>query len=127
MENASVILTTSEWQVMEGLWTGPKTLVELVRELDTSVGWAKSTVTAMVRRMEEKGPIAYAQSGRVKVFSAAVSRDAVTAAETDSLLKRACHGSVGLLVNAMVEQESLPQAGIDELHAGLCRVEEERS
>ena len=57
MEHSSVTLSQSEWRVMEALWAGPKTLMELVRELGASAGWAKSTVTTMVRRMEEKGLI----------------------------------------------------------------------
>lgn len=124
MERSS--LSASEWRVMEVLWTGPKTLMELVRELGTSAGWAKSTVTTMVRRMEEKGLITYEQSGRAKVFQPAVSRDAVAAAETDSLLERAYHGSVGLLVNAMAERESLSREDIDELYAVLRKAEEGR-
>lgn len=127
MSNASVTLSASEWRVMEVLWTGPRTLMELVRELGESAGWAKSTVTTMVRRMEEKGLIAYEQSGRAKVFRPAVSREAVAAAETDSLLQRAYHGSVGLLVNALAERESLSQADIDELYAVLRKAEEGRS
>ena len=126
MGSASVTLSASEWRVMEALWTGPKTLMELVRQLGDSAGWAKSTVTTMVRRMEEKGLIAYEQSGRAKVFRAAVSREAVAAAETDSLLKRAYHGSVGLLVNALAERESLTQADIDVLSAVLRKAEEGR-
>ena len=124
MERSS--LSASEWRVMEVLWTGPKTLMELVRELGTSAGWAKSTVTTMVRRMEEKGLITYEQSGRAKVFHPAVSRYAVAAAETDSLLERAYHGSVGLLVNAMAERESLSREDIDELYAVLRKAEEGR-
>lgn len=127
MGSASVTLSASEWRVMEVLWTGPRTLMELVRELGESAGWAKSTVTTMVRRMEEKGLIAYEQSGRAKVFRPAVSREAVAAAETDSLLRRAYHGSVGLLVNALAERESLSQADIDELYAVLRKAEEGRS
>ena len=50
-------LSPSEWRIMEVLWAGPKTLMELVRILGESPGWAKSTVTPMVRRMEEKGLI----------------------------------------------------------------------
>ena len=126
MGSASVTLNASEWRVMEVLWTGPKTLMELVRELGASAGWAKSTVTTMVRRMEEKGLIAYEQAGRAKVFRAAVSREAVAAAETDSLLRRAYHGSVGLLVNALAERESLSKADIDELYVVLRKAEEGR-
>ena len=124
MEHFAVTLSQSEWRVMESLWSGPKTLMELVRELEHSAGWAKSTVTTTVRRMEEKGLITYEQQGRTKVFQAAVSRDAVAAAETESLLQRAYHGSVGLLVNTLAQREALTHADIEELYAILRKAEE---
>ena len=118
-------LSTSEWRVMECLWTGPKTLMELVRALRDSAGWAKSTVTTMVRRMEEKGLISYELSGRAKVFRAALARADAAAAETDSLLERAFQGSVGLLLSSLVDRSSLTRADIDELYAILDKAEEE--
>ena len=127
MAHPQVTLSPGEWRVMEELWQRPCTLMELVRALGDSAGWAKSTVTTMIRRMEEKKLVTHEQSGRVKVFHPAVSREAVAAAETDSLLSRAYHGSVGLLVNALAERESLSQADIDELYAVLRRAEEGRS
>ena len=125
MEEKHSTLSPSEWRVMECLWTGPKTLMELVRALKDSAGWAKSTVTTMVRRMEEKGLIGYETSGRAKVFQAALAREDAAAAETDSLLERAFHGSVGLLVSSLMERSSLTKADIDELYAILDRAEED--
>ncbi len=125
MENRRDTLSPSEWRVMECLWTGPKTLMELVRALRDSAGWAKSTVTTMVRRMEEKGLIDYETEGRTKVFRAALAREDAAAAETDSLLARAFHGSVGLLVSSLVDRSSLTRADIDELYAILDKAEEE--
>ena len=124
MEHNSVTLSQSEWRVMEALWTGPKTLMELVRELGASAGWAKSTVTTMVRRMEEKGLLSYELQGRAKLFRAAVRREDVVAAETESLLSRAYHGSVGLLVNALAQQQQLSRSDIEELYAILRKAEE---
>ena len=124
MEHNSVTLSQSEWRVMEALWTGPKTLMELVRGLGASAGWAKSTVTTMVRRMEEKGLLSYELQGRAKLFRAAVRREDVVAAETESLLSRAYHGSVGLLVNALAEQQQLSRSDIEELYAILRKAEE---
>ena len=118
-------LSPSEWRVMECLWTGPKTLMELVRLLKDSTGWAKSTVTTMVRRMEEKGLIDYEMSGRAKVFRAALAREDAAAVETDSLVERAFHGSVGLLVSSLMDRSSLSRADIDELYAILDKAEEE--
>ena len=125
MEDRRDTLSPSEWRVMECLWTGPKTLMELVRALKDSTGWAKSTVTTMVRRMEEKGLIDYETEGRAKVFRAALAREDAAAAETDSLLARAFHGSVGLLVSSLVDRSSLTRADIDELYAILDKAEEE--
>ena len=125
MDEKRNLLSPSEWRVMECLWDGPKTLMELVRTLKDSAGWAKSTVTTMVRRMEEKGLIDYEVSGRTKVFRAVLKREDAAAVETDSLLERAFHGSVGLLVSSLMERSSLSRADIDELYAILDRAEEE--
>lgn len=125
MDRAPVTLSPGEWQVMEALWEGPKTLMELVRLLKERTGWAKSTVTTMVRRMEDKGLLAYRQEGRTKTFLPAVSREDAAAAETESLLQRAYHGSVGLLVNTLAQREALSRADIDELYAVLRKAEEE--
>ena len=125
MEDRRDTLSPSEWRVMECLWTGPKTLMELVRALKDSAGWAKSTVTTMVRRMEEKGLIDYETEGRAKVFRAALAREDAAAAETNSLLARAFHGSVGLLVSSLVDRSSLTRADIDDLDAILNKAEEE--
>ena len=64
-------------------------------------------------------------SGRAKVFRAALAREEAAAAETDSLLERAFHGSVGLLVSSLVDRSSLSKADIDELYAILDKAEEE--
>ena len=124
MEEKRGPLSPSEWRVMECLWVGPKTLMELVRTLKDSAGWAKSTVTTMVRRMEEKGLVGYETEGRAKVFRALLAREDASAVETDSLLERAFHGSVGLLVSSLADRSSLTRADIDELYAILDRAEE---
>ena len=116
-------LTPGEWRVMECLWTGPKTLMELVRALRDSAGWAKSTVTTMVRRMEEKGLVGHETAGRTKVFRALVARENAAAEETDSLLERAFHGSVSLLVSSLADRSRLSRADIDELYDILDRAE----
>ena len=124
MEKQAVTLSSSEWTVMEALWQRPKTLMELVRELADSAHWAKSTVTTMVRRMEEKGLISYEMQGRAKLFSAAVSREDVVAGETDSLLKRAYHGSISLMFSALTKKQDLSKEEIQEMREILAQAEE---
>jgi BlaI family penicillinase repressor len=119
-------VTNAEWPVMELLWQSPKTLMELVGALNEQMGWSKSTVATMVRRMDDKGLITFHTEGRTKIFRPAVSREDVTIRETTSLLERAYNGSIGLLVNAMVQRNSLSQGDIDELYAILQKAKDER-
>ena len=121
--NQQATVSNGEWVIMELLWVQPHTLMELVAELHASVGWSKSTVATMVRRMNEKGIIRYTEQGRAKVFSPAVSREEVSLRETKNLLQRAYHGSIGLLVSTMVQENTLTPADIDELYQVLKEAE----
>ena len=121
----AIRVTPGEWALMEELWQSPKTLMELVRSLGESEGWSKSTVTTMIRRMTDKELISFESDGKTKTFMAAVSREAVVAEETTSLLKRAYNGSIGLLVNAMVQRNTLSKEDIDELYSILQKAEDE--
>ena len=118
-------VTHTEWSIMELLWKSPRTLMELVNTLGNTVGWSKSTITTMVRRMTEKELIAYDTDGRTKLFRAAVDREDVVAQETDSLLERAYRGSLGLMLSTLVNHKHLSKADIDELYAILRQAEEE--
>lgn len=118
-------VTANEWKIMELLWQGPETLMEMVTRLGKSMNWSKSTVTTMIRRMTEKELITYHTEGRTKVFRTAVSREDVVAQETDSLLERAYRGSIGMMLSAMVSHKNLSKADIDELYAILKEAEED--
>ena len=118
-------VTANEWKIMELLWQGPETLMEMGTRLGKSMNWSKSTVTTMVRRMTEKGLIDFDTDGRTKLFHTAVTREEVVAQETDSLLSRAYHGSLGLMLSAMVGSKGLKKSDIDELYAILKKAEED--
>ena len=118
-------LSASEWKVMEALWQKPHTLMELVAALENTAGWSKSTVATMVRRMEEKEIISHTEQGRAKVFTPVLSREEVSSRETQSLLRRAYNGSIGMLVNAMAQRNDLTKADIDELYEILRKAEED--
>ena len=118
-------VTQSEWQIMELLWEQPRTLMEMVSILADIVGWSKSTVTTMIRRMTDKGLIVYDTDGRTKIFRSAVSRDDIVSRETHSLLDRAYQGSIGLMLSAMVHHKDLTKADIYELYTIMKEAEEE--
>ena len=120
MKHNGFSLTNNEWLVMEALWKRPSTLMELVRQLGQEPpGWAKSTTATMVRRMEEKGLIRHEAGGRARVYHPALDRTETAVAETRTLLDKAFDGSVGLLVNTLIQQNSLTQSDLDGLYAIL--------
>lgn len=124
MKKKTINISPAEWAIMEELWQEPQTLMGLVHTLTASEGWAKSTITTMIRRLEEKGAIRYETDGRTKTFYPAVTRDEVAAKETNNLLRRAYNGSIGLLVSAMAQRNELSREDIDELYEILKQNEE---
>lgn len=119
-------LNASEWNVLNCLWEDhPRTVMQLVADLETAVGWAKSTTITTLRRMEEKGLVRVEQAGRGKAYTPAVEREQAVIAETHSFLDRVYQGSVGLMMSAMARRQELSAAEVAELRAILDQIDRE--
>ena len=117
-------LNASEWNVLNCLWEDhPRTVMQLVADLEAAVGWAKSTTITTLRRMEEKGLVRVEQAGRGKTSSPAVEREQAVIAETHSFLDRVYQGSVGLMMSAMARRQELSAAEVAELRAILDQID----
>ena len=117
-------LNASEWNVLNCLWENyPRTVMQLVADLEAAVGWAKSTTITTLRRMEEKGLVQVEQAGRGKTYSPAVEREQAVIAETHSFLDRIYQGSVGLMMSAMARRQELSADEVAELRAILDQID----
>ena len=124
MNDKNLALTEAEWTVMECLWEkSPRTGRETVAWLDQKMGWTRSTVLTMLRRLEAKGAVAGDTEGELKTFRPLIAREDVAVRETENLLDRAYKGSLSLLVSSLTKKQSLPQNEIDELYAILREME----
>ena len=124
MNNKQIALTEAEWMVMECLWEkSPRTGRETVEWLNQKMGWTRSTVLTMLRRLEAKGAVAGDTERELKTFRPLIAREEVAVRETESLLERAYKGSLSLLVSSLTKKQSLPQKEIDELYAILREME----
>lgn len=120
----SMKLNASEWNVLNCLWEDhPRTVMQLVADLERSVGWAKSTTITTLRRMEEKGLIVAEQAGRGKAYTPAVEREQAVTDETHSFLDRVYQGSVGLMMSAMAQRQELSADEVAELRSILDRID----
>lgn len=121
-------LSAGEWQIMECLWErSPRTMTEIVRELQLGTGWSKSTIVTMVGRLEAKGALAYTEGGRVRQYSPTIPRSQAALQETESLLHRVYRGSVGMLVNTLADGRGLSREDIEELSAILEKARSEQT
>ena len=118
-------LSASEWNVLNCLWAdSPRTVMQLVAELEQSVGWAKSTTITTLRRMEEKGLVRCEMVGKGKSYTPAVEQEQAEIQETRSFLDRVYRGSVGLMMSAMAQRQELSPEDIAELRDILRKAEE---
>jgi len=124
-DGKNVTLHGSEWRIMECLWAeNPRTVMQIVNRLKDETGWAKSTITTLVGRMEAKGLLYYKEGRKAREYYPAITRDEAALSETESLLSRVYRGSVGMMMNTLVEKKPLTKEEIDELYAILQKAEE---
>ena len=113
-------LTASEWSVLDCLWEhSPRTVMQIVSELEKTVGWHRSTTITTLHRMEAKGLVRCEQAGRGRAYTPLVDREQAVVAETRNFLDRVYRGSVGMMMSAMARRQELSGDEIAELRAIL--------
>ena len=126
MQDTQISLTEAEWTVMECLWEkAPRTGRETCEYLSKSMGWSRSTVLTLLRRLEAKEAVAGDTKGELKTFRPTIAREEAARQEAQSLLSRVYRGSLSLLVSSLTKKEKLSQKEIDELYTILREMEEE--
>lgn len=122
MENVN--LSDGEWKIMNVLWErGSGTITELTAALAQETGWDKHIIITMLGRMEKKGAVAHKSNGRAKQFYPVISRNEVSIRETRGFLNKVYRGSIGIMVNTMVEDRALTKEDIAELYEILEQAE----
>ena len=120
----NVNLSDGEWKIMNKLWEKEATTItELTAELQDTTGWDKHIIITMLNRMIKKGAVAFRTNGRAKQFYPLLSQSEVSIRETKGFLDKVYRGSIGMMVNAMVEDKALSKQDIEELYKILEQAE----
>lgn len=107
-------LTDREADLMEVLWRrGPSTVAEVRESLADDLAY--TTVLTILRTLEEKGYVGHEQEGRAHRYMAAVERDVARRSALKALKRKLFHGSTGLLLAHLVEDEKLSEEEIDRI------------
>lgn len=122
--NEKISLSEAEWKVISKLWNlESATITQLTASLKDETGWEKSTVITLLKRMEAKKAVAYIQGERAKKYYAVLKREDAELDETKSFLKRIYKGSIGLMLNSLIEQNAISKDDIQELQEILNNAE----
>ena len=112
-----VKLADAEWNIMELLWDkGPLTTMEIIRELENSIGWNKSTTMTLLRRMNDKGSIHFENDNKTKKYYPNFGRDEAELEEAKFFLNKHYKGKIGIMVSNLINQEALSKEEIEELY-----------
>lgn len=122
----TITLSDGEWKLMNVLWdSAPCTITQLVLKLKDETGWSKHTIITMLNRLEAKQAVKYTEIGRAKQFYPHIDREHTQLKETQNFLSKLYGGSLGLMLNTMVQEKALDKKEIDELYEILKKAEEE--
>ncbi|MBG8553134.1 BlaI/MecI/CopY family transcriptional regulator [Hymenobacter guriensis] len=108
-------LTRAEEQVMQVLWRlGPAFVKDVLPELPAPTP-AYTTVSTIIRILEQKGYVGHEAFGRTHRYHALVAQDAYRRFSLGKLLGGYFNGSFTRLVSFFAKEENLDAAQLDEL------------
>lgn len=112
----SVQTTEAEWKILEVLWDhAPRTMSDITRTLEPGTGWTRHTVITLLKRMQDKGSVLVDESGPVKTYSPAITREAASATQTRKFLSSIFRGKPSLLINTLVDSGEMSLKEVEEL------------
>ncbi len=107
-DKPGVELTEAEWAIMRAVWSHQPCAVGTIQEaLAASKGWAYSTVKTTMDRMVRKGLLRVQQIRNLRVYSTTVDEMEAKRGEFSRMLQRAFNGTLGPMMQFLVEQEGL--------------------
>lgn len=102
----------SEYRFMNILWRhSPISSTELVKLVNEELGWKKSTIYTVIRRLCERGAIKNDNA----IVRALVSREQIMRLETEEHIDKIYDGSLKLFFTSFLQKEKLNQDEIEEL------------
>ncbi len=109
-------VSRSEWEIMKVLWEGgPMAVGDIHARLSGDHGWAYSTAKTLVRRLVQKGWVAYERVGNSFLYRPAVSQSKAVRHEIRQFSERVLDGLLSPLVAYHAERGDLSPEDIEKL------------
>jgi len=113
-------LTAAELEMMNVIWRiGPCTVNQILEQLAPQRELAYTSVSTIVRILEQKGHVSSAKEGRGHVYAAVVPKTDYQQTSLKHLVKGVFDGAPMLLVQRLLDSEALTPEEIGELQSML--------
>lgn len=115
-------MTQSESLIMHYLWReGAKSFVEIMTYLNEEEGrdWKKQTVNTFIKRLTDKGLVVADETGKNRVYYAAVTNTEYEQGKAVKLLNDYYGGSIGCFLSALTGGKGIDKKFADELRSAV--------
>lgn len=117
-------LTPTELEMMNVIWRlGPCSVHQVQEALLPERELAYTSVSTIVRILEQKGYVTSSKEGRGHLYSATITKEAYQAASLDHLLSNVFDGAPALLVQRLLDSKKLTEQEIEHIRAALKKKE----
>lgn len=116
MNSANCKISDAELEVMNILWreNRPVSFSNIRTELNNKMGWEKSTIATLIRRLLKKGAVSI-QDKDSHHYVSNISKEDYIEFKEKSLIDKLYEGSAKRFVAALCQNGKLTEADIDEL------------
>ena len=117
-------LTATELEMMNVLWRiAPASVHQVIEALHPQRQLAYTSVSTMVRILEQKGYVRSRKEGRGHLYEPTMQKEAYQIASLQHLVSNVFDGTPTLLVQRLVDSEQLDPEALDEIRRALRKKE----
>lgn len=118
--NALPQISEAEFEVMKIVWKyAPINTNEITEKLLKTTAWSPKTIQTLIKRLVNKGALAYEKQSRVFVYTPLVAEKEYIGQESSSFLKRFYNGDITAMLSAYIENDRLSDSEIEHLRSLL--------
>ncbi len=115
-------ITEAEYEVMKIVWKyAPINTNEITEKLLATSSWSAKTIQTLIKRLVNKGALAYEKNSRVFVYTPLVKESEYISQESNSFLNRYYAGDITAMLSAYIENDKLSETEIETLRSLLSK------
>lgn len=115
-------LTATELEMMNVIWRlGPCSVAQVLEQLSPLRGLAYTSVSTIVRILEQKGYVTSARAGRGYLYSAAVAKEDYQSISLRHLVDNVFEGTPTLMVKRLLDSNALTEEELSQIKSLLRR------